>query len=82
MLFGAVCLVLALSLYQATINVFLSLCAIEIAYVLYSRGSGTDALRMSAERAASAIIGIIIYMKGVTPFFLSKNVHSDLVLKS
>ncbi|EGT4384004.1 glucosyltransferase domain-containing protein [Cronobacter malonaticus] len=81
-LFGAVCLVLALSLYQATINVFLSLCAIEIAYVLYSRGSGTDALRMSAERAASAIIGMIIYMKGVTPFFLSKNVHSDLVLKA
>ncbi|EOM4831949.1 hypothetical protein ACMXLP_004185, partial [Escherichia coli] len=73
---------LALSLYQATINVFLSLCAIEIAYVLYSRGSGTDALRMSAERAASAIIGMIIYMKGVTPFFLSKNVHSDLVLKA
>ncbi|AMO81567.1 glucosyltransferase domain-containing protein [Obesumbacterium proteus] len=81
-LFGAVCLVLALSLYQATINVFLSLCAIEIAYVLYSRGSGTDALRMSVERAASAIIGMIVYMKGVAPFFLSKNVHSDLVVKA
>ncbi|EKM0376012.1 glucosyltransferase domain-containing protein [Cronobacter turicensis] len=81
-LFGAVCLVLALSLYQATINVFLSLCAIEIAYALYSRGSGTDALRMPVERAASAIIGVIIYMKGVAPFFLSKNVHSNLVVKA
>ncbi|MGX5087161.1 glucosyltransferase domain-containing protein [Enterobacter sp. UPMP2052] len=81
-LFGAVCLVLALSLYQATINVFLSLCAIEIAYALYNRGCGTYALRMSAERAASAIVGMIIYMKGVTPFFLSKNVHSDLVVKA
>ncbi|UQY45313.1 glucosyltransferase domain-containing protein [Mixta hanseatica] len=81
-LFGAVCLVLALSLYQATINVFLSLCAIEITFALYSWGNGIDALRMSVERAASAIIGMIIYMKGVTPFFLSKNVHSDLVLKA
>lgn len=61
---------------------FLSLCAIEIAYALYSRGSGTDALRMPVERAASAIIGVIIYMKGVAPFFLSKNVHSNLVVKA
>lgn len=81
-LFAAVCLVLALSLYQATINVFLSLCAIEITYVLYSRVRVTDALRMSVERAASAIIGMIIYMKVVAPFFLSKNVHSDLVIKA
>lgn len=80
--FGAVCLVLALSLYQATINVFLSLCTIEIAYVLYNRVNGTDALKMSAERAVSAVIGMIIYMKGVAPFFLSKNVHSDLVIKA
>lgn len=80
--FGAVCLVLALSLYQATINVFLSLCAIEIAYVLYSKGNGTDALKISAEKAVSAVVGMIIYMKGVTPFFLSKNVHSDLVIKA
>lgn len=82
LLFGAACLVLALSLYQANINVFLSLCAIEIAYVIYSRRSGTDVLRIAAERAVSAIIGMIIYMKGVAPFFLSKNVHSDLVVKA
>lgn len=82
LLVGAACLVIALSLYQATINVFLSLCAIEIAYVLYSRVSGTDALKMSAEKAVSAVIGMIIYMKAVVPFFLSKNVHSDLVIKA
>ncbi|HCT1782147.1 glucosyl transferase GtrII family protein [Escherichia coli 3-073-06_S1_C2] len=80
--FGAVCLVLALSLYQATINVFLSLCAIEIAYVLYSRVNGIYALKVTVERAVSAVIGMIIYMKGVAPFFLSKNVHSDLVIKA
>lgn len=82
LLFGAMCLVLALSLYQATINVFLSLCAIEIAYVLYSRAGGIDALKMSVERAVSAIIGMLVYMKGVAPFFLSKNVHSDLVVNA
>ncbi|MEG5924063.1 glucosyltransferase domain-containing protein [Enterobacter hormaechei] len=82
LLFGAMCLVLALSLYQATINVFLSLCAIEIAYVLYGRAGGIDALKMSVERAVSAIIGMLVYMKGVAPFFLSKNVHSDLVVNA
>lgn len=82
LLFGAMCLVLALSLYQATINVFLSLYAIEIAYVLYSRTGGIDALKMSVERAVSAIIGMLVYIKGVAPFFLSKNVHSDLVVNA
>ncbi|WP_203453241.1 glucosyltransferase domain-containing protein [Enterobacter hormaechei] len=82
LLFGAMCVVLALSFYQATINVFLSLCAIEIAYVLYSRTGGIDALKMSVERAVSAIIGLLVYMKGVAPFFLSKNVHSDLVVNA
>ncbi|HID3221775.1 TPA: glucosyltransferase domain-containing protein [Enterobacter cloacae] len=82
LLFGAMCIVLALSLYQATINVFISLCAIEIAYALYSRAGGIDALKMSVERAVSAIIGMLVYMKGVAPFFLSKNVHSDLVVNA
>lgn len=82
LVFGAISLVLALSLYQATINVFLSLCAIEIAYVLYSSKNGIKAFRIAVERAASAVVGILIYMKGVTPFFLSKNVHSDLIVKA
>lgn len=77
-----VCLVMALSLYQATINVFLSLCAIEIIYLLYTGKSGTDALKASIERALSAALSMLIYMKGVTPFYLSKNVHSDLVTKA
>ena len=33
---STVCLVMALSLYQATINIFLSICAIEIIYLLYT----------------------------------------------
>lgn len=79
---GTVCLVMALSLYQATINVFLSLCAIEIIYLLYTNRSGTNALRVSIERALSAALSMLVYMKGITPFYLSKNVHSDLVTKA
>lgn len=79
---SAACLVMALSLYQATINVFLSLCSIEIIYLLSSSHNGIKVLKLSIERALSAAISMLIYMKGVTPFYLSKNVHSDLITKA
>ncbi|MDU4943881.1 MAG: glucosyltransferase domain-containing protein [Mixta calida] len=79
---GVICLVMALSLYQATINVFLSLCAIEIIYILHTSRSGFEAFKRSTERAVTALIGMLVYMKAVTPFFLSKNVHSDLITKA
>ncbi|EOW6420906.1 glucosyltransferase domain-containing protein [Cronobacter malonaticus] len=79
---GVICLVMSLSLYQATINIFLSLCAVEIIYTIHSSRSGVKALKVCIERAASALIGMIIYMKAVTPFYLSKNVHSDLIIKA
>ncbi|EOG5487673.1 glucosyltransferase domain-containing protein [Enterobacter hormaechei] len=79
---SACSLVLALSLYQATINVYLSLCAVEIAYILYTRGNGLEALKVSFERAIGAILGLLIYMKGVAPLYLSKKVNSNLVISA
>lgn len=82
MLSGAICLVMALSLYQATVNVFISICVIEVAYSLYKNQDGYAALRASLERAVTALIGLLIYMKGIAPLFLSKKVHSDLITAS
>ncbi|WP_187153361.1 glucosyltransferase domain-containing protein [Candidatus Arsenophonus triatominarum] len=78
---GSICLVMALSLYQATINIFLSLSAIEIIYLLYTSNIIKEILKKFVKRVITALIGVTVYMKGVTPFFLSKKVNSDLITK-
>ncbi|WP_267248957.1 glucosyltransferase domain-containing protein [Yersinia sp. Marseille-Q5920] len=79
---SAIMIIASLCLYQATVNIFIAICAIEIIFNIRSTGSGIVAAKAVINRGLSLILALIIYLKIIVPIYVAKSVNSDLIFKA
>lgn len=75
-------IIMSLCLYQATVNIFIAICALEVLSIIYRTNNAKVAFKTSLIRSLSLLIALIIYMKVITPLYLAKAVKSDLIFKA
>ncbi|QKJ17458.1 glucosyltransferase domain-containing protein [Yersinia kristensenii] len=75
-------IIMSLCLYQATVNIFIAICALEILSIIHRTNNGKVAFKTSMIRALSLFIALVIYMKVIAPLYLSKAVKSELILNA
>lgn len=80
--FTFICLISSLCLYQATINIFISIASFEVIYFIINNSNVRHIIKQALLRVLILLISIVFYMKIIAPLYVSKSVNSDLIFSS
>ncbi|HEI7947573.1 TPA: glucosyltransferase domain-containing protein [Proteus mirabilis] len=82
LLISSILLISSLSLYQATINIFIGLAAFEAIYLILQKKDINEIIKIITIKVTMLFISMFIYMMVIAKIFVSSAVNTSLIFSS